>query len=91
MWITTITMQIVNRVYDQNDSPSATSASDTILMKLKWGREAGGSEQQFHDALRVYEVQHGVLQLDYLQQWASLLGLAENWQRLLAEARPLDP
>src|SRR5438105_4039135 len=34
---------------------------DTILMKLKWSQIAGGSEKQFRDALRVYEVQHGQL------------------------------
>lgn len=67
-----------------------SAPEDTILMKLKWGREAGGSEQQFQDALRVYEVQHGVLQLEYLQHWTVELGLQDDWQRLLAEAKPLD-
>lgn len=34
---------------------------DTILMKLRWAAMLGGSDKQFVDALRVYEVQHGRL------------------------------
>ena len=34
-----------------------SSPEDTILAKLKWAKESGGSEKQFVDALRVYEVQ----------------------------------
>ena len=34
---------------------------DTILIKLKWAQMSGGSEKQSVDALRVYEVQHGLL------------------------------
>jgi hypothetical protein len=36
--------------------------------------------------LRAYEVQHGVLDLDYLNEWASRLGVESLWQRLRAEA-----
>ena len=34
---------------------------DTILMKLRWAALLGGSDKQFVDALRVYEVQRGRL------------------------------
>lgn len=40
-------------------------------MKLKWARMSGGSEKQFIDALRVYEVQHGLLDQSYLDAWAA--------------------
>lgn len=36
-----------------------STPEDTILAKLKWAKESGGSEKQFIDALRVYEVQYG--------------------------------
>lgn len=62
-------------------------AEDTILAKLDWARRQGGSEKQFTDALRVFEVQHGQLDLGYLEEWARRLGVVELWERLRAEAQ----
>ncbi|MGH7278423.1 MAG: hypothetical protein ACREJG_07005 [Candidatus Rokuibacteriota bacterium] len=50
----------------------------------------GGSEKQFVDALRVYEVQHGRLDEAYLERWAATLGLADSLRRLRAEAQPIE-
>lgn len=47
---------------------------------------SGGSEKQFTDALRVYEVQYGKLDIDYLKQWAKKLNLESLWRRLVDEA-----
>jgi hypothetical protein len=66
-----------------------SAPEDTILMKLRWAEMWGGSQKQFTDALRVYEVQHGALDLDYLNDWASRLGVESLWQRLRAEATPI--
>lgn len=55
---------------------------DTILMKLRWSMLTGGSEKQFQDALHVYEVQAGTLDLDYLKHWAEQLGVVREWSRL---------
>jgi hypothetical protein len=66
-----------------------SAPEDTILMKLRWATLAGGSEKQFIDALRVYEVQHGVLDLDYLNEWAGRIGVEALWQRICDEANPL--
>jgi hypothetical protein len=66
-----------------------SAPEDTILMKLRWAELSGGSEKQFRDALRVYEVQHAMLDLDYLNSWAVQLGVESLWQRLCAEATPL--
>ncbi len=63
-----------------------SSPEDTILMKLKWAKESGGSEKQFIDALRVYEVQFGRLDIDYLAYWIKELGIEPMWERLEAEA-----
>ena len=38
-----------------------SSPEDTILAKLRWANESGGSEKQFGDALGVFEVQGGHL------------------------------
>lgn len=39
-------------------SHSVTQLDIIILMKLRRSKMSGGSEKQFVDALRVYEVQH---------------------------------
>ena len=62
--------------------------ADTILSKLRWARLSGGSEKQFGDALRVYEVQRPGLDLAYLERWTRELDLRELWERLLSEASP---
>ena len=66
-----------------------SSPEDTILMKLRWARESGGSEKQYGDALRVYEVQFSALDHDYLELWVERLGLQRLWGRLKREAGTL--
>ena len=64
-----------------------SSPEDTILAKLRWAKLSGGSEKQFTDALRVYEVQHGHLDVDYLEHWAKKLDVDSLWKRLTDEAQ----
>jgi len=66
-----------------------SSPEDTILQKLKWVVLSGGSEKAFVDALRVYEVQQGALDLEYLGEWAGRIGVEALWARLTAEAEPI--
>jgi hypothetical protein len=63
-----------------------SSPEDTILAKLRWAKLSGGSEKQCTDALRVYEVQYGNLDLDYLEHWVKELHVESLWKRLLEEA-----
>lgn len=67
-----------------------SAPEDTILMKLKWAIESGGSEKQFQDALRVYEVQAGMLDTEYMTHWIEELGIQSLWKKLLELAEPLD-
>ena len=67
-----------------------SSPEDTILQKLKWADLSGGSEKQFIDALRVYELQRPTLDLAYLNDWAARLGVGAAWQRIQQEAEPLS-
>ena len=62
------------------------SPEDVILSKLSWSILAGGSEKQFQDALRVFEVQRAKLDTSYCEKWALHLGVAGLWHRLLIEA-----
>lgn len=62
---------------------------DTILMKLKWSAQSGGSEKQFHDVRSVYELQFSGLDQTYLDAWAKKLGVTEMLTRVRQQAKPL--
>jgi len=68
-----------------------SSPEDTILAKLRWTKLSGSSEKHFTDALRVYEVQAGALDRDYLTRWVRELKVEDLWDRLEAEAEVLGP
>ncbi len=65
-----------------------SAPEDTILAKLRWAKQAGGSEKQFKDALNVYEVQFPHLDMTYLQRWVTELGVEDLWTRLCEQAKP---
>jgi len=60
-----------------------STPEDTILMKLRWAAQAGGSEKQVKDAAGVFEFQGEVLDQAYLDSWAETLGVTA----LLADVR----
>jgi hypothetical protein len=66
-----------------------SSPEDTILMKLSWAQKSGGSEKHFTDALRVYEVQYGRLDMAYLEEWAERLDIGPLYEKLLEEAEAI--
>lgn len=53
------------------------SAEDVVLNKLKW-RLQSGSEKQWRDVLGILKVQGDLLDVDYLREWASVLGVLED-------------
>lgn len=59
-----------------------TSPEDTILQKLKWSSDSGGSERLMGDALSVYSVQSGRLDERYLDEWAVRLDVTELLSRI---------
>lgn len=63
-----------------------STPEDTILAKLKWCQKSGGSEKQFVDALRVYEVQFGSLDERYIEEWVATLRLNDLWTQLTSQA-----
>ena len=65
------------------------SPEDTVLARLKWTKESGGSEKHFVDALRVYEVQSVTIDHAYVDEWAKRLSVEDLWQRIQREAEPL--
>ena len=67
-----------------------SSAEDTILAKLQWAVKSGGSEKQFTDALRVFEVQYKNLDFSYLDCWVNHLDIVSLWSRLKQEAEIIE-
>jgi hypothetical protein len=59
------------------------SPEDVILTKLEWSK-LGESERQFNDALNVARLQGPRLDRDYLQRWATDLGIQALLARLFA-------
>jgi hypothetical protein len=66
---------------------AVSSPEDTILMKLRWAKMSGGSEKQFIDAVRVYEVQNERLDQEYLREWTLKLGIEREMAILKEEAK----
>lgn len=55
---------------------------DTILSKLEWAREGGGSERQLADVTGILDVHGKGLDLAYLDRWAGDLGVADLWRQV---------
>lgn len=74
-----------------DEAPGATghwvaSAEDIVLAKLEWFRDGGAvSERQWGDVIGVLRTATAI-DREYLQRWASALGVADLMQRALAEA-----
>jgi hypothetical protein len=57
------------------------SPEDVVLSKLEWALR-GGSERQLQDAAAVLGVQGDRLDVEYVEQWATRLGVSELWRRI---------
>lgn len=63
------------------------SPEDTLLQKLRWFEMEGCvSERQWDDVLGILKVQGARLDLNYLERWASGLGLGDLLRKALEEA-----
>jgi hypothetical protein len=71
----------------QGEQFYVSSPEDTLLMKLRWADMSGGSEKQFNDAKSIFELQSGVLDLQYIEHWVKHLDVASLWERLRREAQ----
>jgi hypothetical protein len=60
-----------------------STPEDTVLMKLRWAMEAGGSEKQLNDVVHILELQSDALDEGYLDAWSERLRVRD----LLDESR----
>ncbi|MBI5169903.1 MAG: hypothetical protein HZA61_10475 [Candidatus Eisenbacteria bacterium] len=64
------------------------SPEDTVLRKLLWYRDTGGtSDRQWSDVLGVLAVRGPSLDRGYLERWADQLGIRDLLDRATSEAR----
>ena len=64
------------------------SAEDTILAKLVWYRRgAETSQRQLRDVRGVFELRGSELDVEYLNRWAPVLGVADLLGQVRAEVR----
>ena len=58
-----------------------------MLTKLEWYRKGGEvSDRQWRDVLGVLKVQRGKLDVAYLRQWATALGVSDLLENALQQA-----
>ncbi len=69
-----------------------TAPENIILRKLDWFRQGGGiSDQQWRDVLGVLKAQRSTIELDYLREMATSVGLEELLARALSDAGLAPP
>jgi hypothetical protein len=62
---------------------AVSTPEDTILMKLCWARDSGGSERQLSDIRGICDLQAATLDRGYLDSWLDPLGVREVWRAAL--------
>jgi hypothetical protein len=71
---------------DAGISVQVVTPEDVILLKLEWFRLGNEvARQQWEDVLGVFQVQAARLDLDYLDRWATALGVADLLERARQE------
>jgi hypothetical protein len=60
------------------------SPEDTIVAKLEWSRQAGGSERQRRDVVGILATSGATLDRAYVERWARDLDLLDEWQTVAA-------
>jgi hypothetical protein len=56
------------------------TAEDTIIAKLEWSKQSGGSSRQRRDVSGIVTVVAAGLDQEYLQHWIAEIGLEDEWQ-----------
>jgi hypothetical protein len=66
---------------------SSASPEDTIVAKLEWSKQSGGSERQRRDVAGIVATVGQELDRAYVERWVHDLDLADEW--LAAQKSPI--
>ena len=61
------------------------SPEDTLISKLEWARQGGGSELQLRDAAGILQLKGNELDLEYIERSVGEFQLHDLWRRVQAE------
>ena len=64
------------------------SAEDTLISKLEWAQQGGGSQLQMRDVSGILQLRGNELDLAYIERWVKELGLAELWRQVRDDGSP---
>jgi hypothetical protein len=67
--------------FDENRQAIFSSPEDIILKKLEWYK-MGESEKHLTDIAGILKVSRDKLNFDYIDKWATQIGVADTWQKL---------
>ena len=56
------------------------SAEDTVIAKLEWSKQSGGSERQRRDVAGILATVGAALDRAYIERWVASLDLHEEWE-----------
>ena len=56
------------------------SAEDTVIAKLEWSQQGGGSERQRRDITGILETIGEQIDAEYIERWVHDLGLEDEWR-----------
>ena len=62
------------------------SPEDTLISKLEWARQGGGSELQLRDAAGILQLRGSELDVAYIERWVAELQLQDLWLRVRADS-----
>jgi len=55
------------------------SPEDTLISKLEWAQQGGGSQLQLRDVSGILQLRGDDLDFAYIERWVADLGLGEIW------------
>jgi hypothetical protein len=64
-----------------------TAAPEDVILAKMWYYQEGGSEKHLRDIVSMLRISSDQIDTTYIDDWASQLGLTEEWQAVLARLR----
>jgi hypothetical protein len=63
------------------------SPEDTVISKLEWAKQGGGSQLQLRDVSGILQLRGNELDIAYIERWVAELDLGELWRSVRGDLR----